>query len=115
MKPRTTPPQPATHSISVGHALLRQCSKPSGWLGRLNLWRMNRSHFKVTEWGLKHVSIQPHQTILDVGCGGGRTVARLAALARNGKTYGVDYSDESVAASRRTNRASIGAGRVEIV
>ena len=110
-----TNPQPATFSMSVGHVLLRQCRKPSGWLGRLTLWRMNRSHFKMTEWGLTHVSVQPRDTILDLGCGGGRTVAKLATLANQGKVYGVDYSDESVAASRRTNRASIDAGRVEIV
>jgi len=75
---------------------------------------MNHRHSRVTEWGLKHISIQNHDTILDVGCGGGRTVARLAALAAGGKTYGVDYSEESVAASRRTNRQSIDAGLVEI-
>jgi ubiquinone/menaquinone biosynthesis C-methylase UbiE len=95
--------------------LLNQCSKPSGWLGRVNLWSMNRRHSKVTAWGLKHVSIRNQDTILDVGCGGGRTVARLAAMATEGKTYGIDYSEESVAASRRTNRKQIAAGRVEIL
>ena len=94
--------------------MLRQCSRPSGRVGRLTLWSMNHRHSRVTEWGLKHISIQNHDTILDVGCGGGRTVARLAALAAGGKTYGVDYSEESVAASRRTNRQSIDAGLVEI-
>jgi len=101
--------------MSLGSKLLNQCSKPSGWLGRLTLWRMNGHHSKVTEWGLKHVSIQHHDTILDVGCGGGMTVARLAAIATEGKTYGVDYSEESVAASRRANQQSIEAGRVEVV
>jgi SAM-dependent methyltransferase len=101
--------------MSLGSKLLNQCSKPSGWLGRLTLWRMNGHHSKVTEWGLKHVSIQNHDTILDVGCGGGMTVARLAAIATEGKTYGVDYSEESVAASRRANRQSIEAGRVEVL
>jgi ubiquinone/menaquinone biosynthesis C-methylase UbiE len=42
-------------------------------------------------------------------------VAKLAGLATEGKTYGVDYSDASVAASRQTNRASISEGGVEIV
>lgn len=101
--------------MSLGHALLRQCSKPSGWLGRLNLWSMNRRHSKVTEWGLKHASIQRRDTILDVGCGGGMTIARLAAVATEGKIYGVDYSEESVAVSRRTNQQAIDAGRVEIL
>lgn len=100
--------------MSLGHALLRQCGSPSGWLGKLTLWSMNRRHAAVTGWGLQHVSIQSHDDILDVGCGGGATIARLAALATHGRISGVDSSDESVAASRRTNRELIGAGRVEI-
>jgi ubiquinone/menaquinone biosynthesis C-methylase UbiE len=101
--------------MSLGTRLLQQCSKPSGWLGRLNLRSMNRRHSKVTEWGLTHVSVQRRDTILDVGCGGGRTVARLAAAATEGKVYGIDYSEESVAASQRTNRQAIEEGRVEIL
>jgi SAM-dependent methyltransferase len=100
--------------MSLGQALLKQCSKPDGWLGRVNLWSMNRRHSKVTEWGLTHVAIQKGDTTLDVGCGGGMTVARLAAVATEGKTYGIDYSETSVAASRRVNRASIAAGRVDV-
>lgn len=91
-----------------------QCQKPTGWLGRFTLWRMNASHSKVTDWGLKHVSVGPHDTILDVGCGGGRTISKLAAIATQGKVYGVDYSEESVAASKRTNARFIEMGRVEI-
>lgn len=91
-----------------------QCQKPKGWLGRYTLWRMNMSHAKLTDWGLSHVSIAPDFTILDVGCGGGRTVSKLAALATQGKVYGVDFSDASVAASTKTNARWIAAGRVEI-
>jgi len=101
--------------MSLGKALLKQCSEPSGWLGRLNLWSMNRRHSSVTAWGLQHVSVQSRDTILDVGCGGGKTIARLAALATDGKVYGVDYSAESVATSRRTNQPLVTAGRVEIL
>jgi ubiquinone/menaquinone biosynthesis C-methylase UbiE len=75
---------------------------------------MNSSHSKVTDWGLKHVSITNHDTILDVGCGGGKTVNKLAAIATQGKVYGVDYSEESVAFAERTNARWIEAGRVEI-
>jgi ubiquinone/menaquinone biosynthesis C-methylase UbiE len=91
-----------------------QCSKPTGWLGRFTLWRMNSGHSKLTDWGLKHVSMEKHHTILDVGCGGGRTVSKLAAMATQGKVYGVDYSEESVAAAKRTNAQWIELGRVEI-
>jgi ubiquinone/menaquinone biosynthesis C-methylase UbiE len=91
-----------------------QCSKPTGWLGRFSLWRMNWSHSKLTDWGLKHISIENYYTILDVGCGGGRTVSKLAAIATQGKVYGVDYSDESVAATKRMNAQWMDLGRVEI-
>lgn len=99
----------ATRSTHVS-----QCQKPSGWLGRFVLWNMNSRHSRVTDWGLQHVSVEKHHTILDVGCGGGRTVNKLAAMAMQGKVYGVDFSKESVAASKRTNARWIETGRVEI-
>jgi len=46
--------------------------------------------------------------------GGGRTVSKLAAIATQGKVYAVDYSDESVAATKRTNVRWMDLGRVEI-
>jgi ubiquinone/menaquinone biosynthesis C-methylase UbiE len=75
---------------------------------------MNASHSKLTDWGLEHVSIEKHYTILDVGCGGGRTVSKLAAIAPQGKVYGIDYSEESVAATKRTNARLINVHRVEV-
>lgn len=91
-----------------------QCQKPRGWLGRYTLWRMNVSHSKLTDWGLGHVSVEKGHTILDVGCGGGRTVSKLAAMATEGKAYGVDFSEESVALSKKTNARWMGTARVEI-
>lgn len=75
---------------------------------------MNASHSKLTDWGLTRISIEKHYTILDVGCGGGRTVSKLAATATQGKVYGIDFSEESVAVSQKTNAQSIQSGRVEI-
>ena len=100
--------------VSTKTKPVNQCSKPTGWLGRCTLWRMNSSHSKLTDWGLEQISIANHDTILDVGCGGGRTVNKLAAIAKQGKVYGVDYSEESIAFSKRTNAHWIEAGRVEI-
>lgn len=93
---------------------VNQCCKPAGWLGRFTLWRMNASHSGLTDWGLGHISVRDHYTILDVGCGGGRTVSKLAVIATQGKVYGVDYSQESVATTRRTNARGIALGRVEV-
>jgi SAM-dependent methyltransferase len=97
-----------------GSGRVSHCQKPRGWLGRFVLWNMNSRHSKVTDWGLGHVGVGTHCTILDVGCGGGRTLSKLAAVAAEGKVYGVDYSDESVAASKRSNAHWIAMDRIEI-
>jgi len=75
---------------------------------------MNKRHSALTDWGLAHVSVEEHDTVLDVGCGGGRTVHKLATAATEGKVYGIDFSEESVAASTKTNARWIETGRVEI-
>ena len=93
---------------------VNQCQKPAGLLGRFVLWNMNSRHSKVTDWGLSHISIGTHDSILDVGCGGGRTVSKLAAIATEGKVCGLDYSKESVAVASRINREWIKMGGVEI-
>jgi SAM-dependent methyltransferase len=94
--------------------LLLQVRRPSRGIGRLFLWAMNVSHSRMTDWALTHVDIAKSSTILDVGCGGGRTIQKMAATASDGVVHGVDYSAESVAVSRATNAASIEAGRVHI-
>jgi len=91
-----------------------QCQRPAGLLGRFVLWNMNSRHSKVTDWGLSHISIDKRDTILDAGCGGGRTVNKLAAIASQGKVYGVDFSAESAAFASRINKQWIDTDRVEI-
>lgn len=93
---------------------MRQCQKPTGPLGRILLWLMNRSHSDLTDWGLAFVHVESHDVILDVGCGGGRTVAMLARLATAGKVYGIDHAAQSVAASRAFNRRAVESGTVDI-
>src|SRR5215813_350172 len=101
-------------SSNGGSRLVSQCQKPRGWLGRMLLWNMNTRHSQVTDWGLGHVRIEAHDTILDVGCGGGRTLSKLAEVVTQGKVYGIDYSEESVAASKRTNARWIDTKRIEV-
>lgn len=91
-----------------------QCERPSGLLGRFMLWSMNRRHSALTDWGLGHISLRTDDSVLDIGCGGGRTVGKLAAAATRGTVTGIDFSEASVAAARRFNRALIASGRVAI-
>jgi len=94
--------------------LLNQVRKPSRWIGRSFVWLMNLSHSDLTDWGLQHVPIEKRLTILDVGCGGGRTIEKLAAMSADAVVHGVDYAAGSVAASCARNAELIKKGRVEI-
>ena len=101
-------------TVVIGTPKVSQCQKPSGLLGRFVLWNMNSRHSKVTDWGLANISIEKQYTILDVGCGGGRAVSKLAESTTQGKVYGIDHSQASVAASKKANAHWIDMGRVEI-
>ena len=68
----------------------------------------------MRRFGARIVEAANGAPILDVGCGGVRTIEKLAALAPEGKVYGVDYADGSVATARGKNAELIAAGRVEI-
>ena len=92
--------------------VFRQVRKPSGPLGRHLVRAFNLGHATMTDWGLQQVMVPKNALILDVGCGGGRTVRRLVALAPEGKVVGLDYSAASVAVSRETNAQDIEIGRV---
>jgi SAM-dependent methyltransferase len=83
-------------------------------VGRWFLRNMNKRHSGVTDWGLAHLTIPRDGAILDIGCGGGRTIAKLAAASGTGKVFGLDHSAESVRLSSELNADLIKAGRVAI-
>ncbi|HYK11940.1 MAG TPA: class I SAM-dependent methyltransferase [Gemmatimonadales bacterium] len=105
-----------TGVVSVGAALylVGQCRKPHSWLGRRTLKAMNLRHSGVTDWGLGFTRVKPDARILDVGCGGGRTIQKLAGFAPLGHVSGVDYSGTSVAEAQRVNESEIAAGKVDV-
>lgn len=94
--------------------LYDQFQRPTGRPGKIVAALMNKSHKRLTTWGLTHVTIDPNFTILDVGCGGGKTVNRLAALVPDGKVYGIDYSPDMVAFTRKLNKNYVEEGKVEV-
>ena len=91
----------------------KNMGNPQGKLGNIQLKSMNKEHTPVSLWGLKHLDISPDDIILDVGCGGGMNINRMAQTAK--KVYGVDYSIESVNLSREVNKDLIIQGRVEVL
>jgi len=91
-----------------------QVKKPRGWFGRWILRNMNKRHSNVTDWGLSHVAIPSGGAILDLGCGGGRTIAKLAAASDAATVHGLDHSAESLRVASEVNAKLVGTGRVLI-
>ena len=89
--------------------------RPEGDAGRAMLARMNESHAHLVDWGLGHLDLRPRDTVLDIGCGGGNTLARMAERVTEGHLVGIDYAETSVEASRAFNAALVERGRMEIL
>jgi ubiquinone/menaquinone biosynthesis C-methylase UbiE len=101
--------------MGIMERILKQDRMPEGRFGAFWARFMNIGHSNLTRWGLSHISINKDDTILDIGCGGGKTVNTLAKIAAEGKVYGIDYSEVSVAVSTSKNKKLIDAGRVRIL
>ena len=95
--------------------LMDQYKCPTGRQGKRVAALMNQSHKPLTLWGLTHVNIESNYVILDVGCGGGKTVNRLAQRAPLGKVFGIDYSADMVDYSLKVNKKLVAENRVKIV
>lgn len=91
-----------------------QCRKPSGRFGRFVGRSMNFGHTQVRQWGLSHISLKPDSYVLDIGCGGGKTVKEMASSVSKGKVYGIDYSEDMVQLSKNVNDTLIKQNIVEI-
>jgi ubiquinone/menaquinone biosynthesis C-methylase UbiE len=100
--------------LAVISYVLLQARKPDKWFGRIFVRLMNRGHERMTDWGLDQVAIESDFNILDVGCGGGKTLRKLAAMASRGRIYGIDYAEGSIAVSRQYNAQLIEADRVVV-
>jgi SAM-dependent methyltransferase len=76
---------------------------------------MNIGHYSLTRWGLSKVVIPENAKVLDIGCGGGRTLETLASLFKLKKTVGIDYSEDAIAVARKRIQKRVVGGRVEVL
>ena len=75
---------------------------PKGFWGRKTMRDMNRGHDELTDWGLSFLPVGGEDKILDIGCGGGRTVKKLARATAD-TVWGVDISAAAIAEAFRVN------------
>ena len=94
--------------------LVENAGRPEGFWGKLMIRSMNRGHSELTDWALSYMEIKSGFRVLDVGCGGGRTVSKLCDRVGSGKVYGIDYSPLCVKKSTKLNHKNVLCGAAEI-
>jgi ubiquinone/menaquinone biosynthesis C-methylase UbiE len=92
-----------------------QFRRPTGVQGRTVAAFMNKEHNLLSTWGLKHVKIEHAFAVLDVGCGGGRTMGKLAHQVGKGRVFGIDYSKDMVEYSKEENQKLVDQGRIGLI
>jgi ubiquinone/menaquinone biosynthesis C-methylase UbiE len=93
--------------------IARQSRRPSGWLGEIVARVMAFETAPANRLAVERLAARPDEAILEVGCGHGRTLARLARTGCR-LLAGVDPSEVMVRVARRRLRRSIASGAVEI-
>ena len=99
-------------NMNLTNKLIDQGKQPNGFIGKVMLKIMNSAHKQMTKWSLSKINIADNSIILDIGCGGGKTLQLLNELAKNGKIYGIDYSEESIKLSTKENKKAVLNGKV---
>jgi SAM-dependent methyltransferase len=94
--------------------IARQSAHPSGILGRLLAHIMRRETRAANDITIDLAGIRGSDRVLDVGCGSGQAVARVAERLTTGKVVGVDRSPTMVRHARGLNRRAIARGLAEI-
>ncbi len=93
--------------------IARQSRQPSGWLGEIVARVMSVETRGANRIAVERLAVQPGEAVLEIGCGHGRTLARIAQ-GPAAFAAGIDPSDVMVRLARRRLRRSIDAGRAEV-
>ena len=93
--------------------IARQSRRPSGWLGEIVARVMAFETEPANRIAIEKLAVQPGEAVLEIGCGHGRTLARIGATP---DTFlaGIDPSEVMVRLARRRMRRPIDAGRADV-
>jgi SAM-dependent methyltransferase len=99
--------------VAKPELIARQSSRPSGWLGEIVARVMAFETQPANRIALEQLAVCPGEVVLEIGCGHGRTLARLARTPR-AHLAGIDPSEVMVRLARKRMRRWIDAGRADV-
>src|SRR5512138_3616191 len=91
----------------------RQSSRPSGWLGAIVARVMALETAGANRFAVEQLSLRDGEAVLEIGCGHGRTLARIGATRRVFMA-GIDASDVMIRLARQRLDRWLFAGRAEL-
>ena len=92
--------------------LTSQSAEPKGSIGRV-MTKIWSSYFQeLSKWSFTHVDLDKHNTILDVGFGGGANIKYLKEHNDTSTVYGVDISEEALKTATEVNKKYVDSGEV---
>ncbi|MBR6443993.1 MAG: class I SAM-dependent methyltransferase [Firmicutes bacterium] len=89
--------------------------KPEGILGKMMINTMNKGHGMMSDWGMSFLDGVEASNICELGCGGGKSAAKLMKRYPEAKLTAVDYSPVSVQKASELNAGEISAGRCTVL
>jgi ubiquinone/menaquinone biosynthesis C-methylase UbiE len=89
----------------------RQLSRPSGFLGFLIAKVMNRANANINAFALQQLDLSPNDRVLEIGFGGGVTLAPL--IERAAFVGGVDRSRDVIRRAKARFREAVESGRAD--
>ena len=101
--------------MNLQRFIAAQFRQPSGWFGaRLFSRFMNRVNRRIIEQTIALLEIGPHHQVLDIGFGGGLSLALLAPRLPQGAITGLDISPDMVRDAERRFSPLIAQQRVRV-
>jgi len=101
--------------MTLAQYVARQLGNPSGPMGRFLLPRVwNRRNAALNDLTFNELHLRPNDRVLEVGCGGGYLLDRIAGAVTDGFIAGIDTSAQVVAFCQSRFRSLVRPGRVEI-
>ena len=101
--------------MSLKQFMAAQLRKPGGWFGSLVMGRMlNRVNADIINSTLARLELQPQHNVLEIGFGGGASLALVARQLTTGVITGIDFSAEMVSAAQNRFKTDIDNGRMRL-
>lgn len=93
--------------------IARQGGRPSGLLGQIVVRVMAKETAAENDLVLELLQLTPADSVLEIGCGHGDTLAKAARVARGGVLAGIDFSKLTQHHAIRRHRTLVAEGRLE--